>query len=87
MTPTDKTKKNKAPKQKTAGKENGAKNSSSSSSGMFGSLFGKTGAKESKSAKIAQLNKENAMLKQHNQELDAKLHYLKSQVADVINSA
>ena len=49
--------------------------------------FEKTDAKESKSAKIAQLNKENAMLKQHNQELDAKLHYLKSQVADVINSA
>jgi cell division protein FtsB len=68
-----------------SGKENVQKNTSSSS--VFGSIFGKSVKGESKREQIAKLSKENAALKQRNNELEHKMHSLKSQVAEVINSS
>lgn len=81
-------KKSKAEKKEKpqAGKENVVKNTSSSSSSVLGSLFGKSDKGPSKREQIAKLAKENAALKQQNNELQEKMHTLKSQVAEVINS-
>lgn len=68
-----------------SGKENVQKETSSSS--VFSSFFGKSEKGESKREKIAKLMKENAALKQQNNDLQYKMHSLKSQVAEVINSS
>lgn len=83
----DDEKKRKADKKEKpkSGKENVQKDTSSNS--VFSSLFGKSEKGESKREQIAKLMKENAALKQQNNDLQHKMHSLKAQVAEVINSS